>query len=109
MKRIAAILIFGILLFSSIIGGAFLGYFSCGGYAWHEDAIHISIISIVLLGLILPIEALKRLWLRPIYPLTGIGLFILFQSFTSAFYPRTPENFEEFWKLFLIGLQYGPC
>lgn len=109
MRRIVSRLVFGILLFSTIFGGAFLGCFSCGGYAWHEDAIHILILGAVLIGLILPIKALSKIWLRPIYLVIGIGLFIFFQGLTSAFYPRVPENLEEFWNLFLIGLQYGPC
>jgi len=109
MRKIISILVFSSLLFSSIVGGAFLGYFSCGGYAWHEDAIHIVILGAVVLGLAFPIEALRKFWLRPAYPFIGIGFFVFFQGLTSAFYPRVPESFEEFWKLFLIGLQYGPC
>ncbi|MDB9744269.1 hypothetical protein OAA91_01940 [Fibrobacterales bacterium] len=97
------------LLSISILGGSYLGYFSCGGFAWHRDLIYILIFTSSILGLLFPITALKRFGLRLIYPIVGVFLFVVFQSFTSALYPQSPESFSEFWKLFKIGINYGPC
>jgi hypothetical protein len=99
----------GAVIFA-ILGGVFLGLFSCGGYVWHAQAIVAAIGSLTLAAIV------ARFWTRGFALWRGTGFIVLvvasfvFSEATAApFYPATPASVSEFWQSFIRTLQYGPC
>lgn len=93
----------------AILGGAFLGFFWCGGYAWHRDVVHA-----LLAGLAVFVIALPPRWLAPAGRRIGfLGSlafgFLVARAAAAAFYPATPTSFAEFASHFSASFWNGPC
>lgn len=93
----------------AVLGGGFLGFFWCGGYAWHRDLVHALIDGAALL-----VVALPPRWLasggRRIGFLTLLAFsFLVARASAAAFYPATPTSFAEFASHFSASFWTGPC
>ena len=100
----------------SALGGVFFGLLSCGGYAWHKTVFDIIFYATLILCSILRYRKLstsktkiKTLSILFVWVILIYSCYFVIQAAASTFYPDPPESLVDFWKRFLIGLEYGPC
>jgi cytochrome bd-type quinol oxidase subunit 2 len=93
----------------AVLGGIFLGLFSCGGYVWHRQLIYLLLSVSVVLVLFVPTDWLKTRTRRVLFVVAIACLFAVVQSVASTFYPASPKSASEFTMNFLRALWYGPC
>lgn len=92
----------------AVIGGIFLGQFSCGGYVWHKQAIEMVLVFVTLAVVLIPMRNSPPS-LRVAFIIGAAIVFILANAISAAFYPAAPESWGEFIKLFAINLESGAC
>jgi hypothetical protein len=94
----------------AILGGVFLGLFSCGGYVWHKQAIAAAIVLLTLAALLARFATRGfALWRSGAFVAIVVGGFFVSEATAAPFYPAPPESLSEFWQSFVRTLQYGPC
>jgi len=93
----------------AIIGGIYIGQFSCGGYLVVEnifdDLFHTALIFLVLIKSKSIVTFLYSLF----YVGISFGLFFIARAGSGAFYPSIPSNLNEFIKNFKEILLYDIC
>ena len=93
----------------AVVGGIFLGLFSCGGYAWHKPAFLALLVACTGAALFFPASAARPLAARiGLVVLVGIG-YLASQAAAAAFYPAAPASWSEFATRFASSLVHGPC
>jgi hypothetical protein len=94
----------------AILGGVFLGLFSCGGYVWHKQAIVAAIVLLTLAALCVRVSMRGcALWRSVGFVALVVGCFFVSQATAAPFYPNAPASLSEFWQSFVRTLEYGPC
>jgi len=99
---------------SAILGGAFVGLFSCGAYTFQTPLVRSAVGAASLLALAAwylagGLEVPQRLWRGGVFLLFIAAVYLLSEAVAAPFYPAPPESFQEFWSGFIQTLCYGPC
>jgi len=93
----------------AVAGGIFLGFFSCGGYVWHQQ-LFAALFAVSLLGsLLLPPDALNRWPRRAVFVVVTLAAFLVIRAVASAFYPGTPTSIGVFVRAVLAGFWSPGC
>jgi hypothetical protein len=99
----------GAIVFA-ILGGVFLGLFSCGGFVWHRQAIIATLVVLTVAALVTRFSTRGfGLWRSAGFIILVVTCFFLSQATAAPFYPAAPASLSEFWQSFVRTLQYGPC
>jgi hypothetical protein len=93
----------------AIVGGGFLGFSWCGGYAWHRDAVHTLIATLAFLVIALPPRWIARALRRVGFVISLGATFLVARASAAAFYPATRSSFAEFASHFWASFWCGPC
>ena len=108
-RRFISYLLFWASLAACVLGGVFLGLFSCGGYAWQRSLVEVMGVVLVFLALFWPVSFLKPWWRRLLYPPAMFLLFRLTQGIASCFYPSLAPTWGGVWHDLIVGIWEGPC
>jgi hypothetical protein len=93
----------------ALLGGAYLGFSSCGGIAWHAPAITGTLAASTIGLILLPYPSRKSLLGRVVL-LAGVPVaFVLAQSAGAQFYPNNPASFLAFVSGLWRELLSFPC
>src|ERR1700736_259047 len=94
----------------AMLGGVFVGLFSCGGYAWHHQAIVVAITLVTAASLITRFRFRGfALWRCIGFIVLVVSSYFFSEADAAPFYPAPPASFSEFWRSFIQTLEYGPC
>jgi hypothetical protein len=89
-------------------GGAYVGLFSCGGYAWHQWLIVLTI-SALMIGAGLASAAIRRTWvITAILFAVVLATYRIFIAVAWPFY-LGPTSVRDFVAEFSHALIFGPC
>jgi hypothetical protein len=80
----------------ALVGGLFLGFFSCGGYAWHRSAINWVLATVTIAACLIPCWGNHSLARRVAFLLGVACLFVITQAVAAQFYPGPPNSFAAF-------------
>lgn len=93
----------------AVLGGVFLGLFSCGGYAWHKEALFWLLVGAIAIAALVPLHR-KRPVLSRVAVVLGVpALFLTVQAATAPLYPALPASWSEFSRVFMSTLEHSPC
>ena len=97
MRALVTGLQFGSIVLA-ILGGVFLGLFSCGGYVWQKQAIGAAIVLLTLAALFARFSIRGfTLWrIAGFVALVVVGFFVS-EATAAPFYPVPPASLSEFW------------
>jgi len=106
LKRFWHIAVLFLAVFA-LVGGAFLGFSSCGGVAWHAPAIIATLATSTVGALLLPNPGRWPL-LGKVAALIGVlTLFLLAHAGGAQFYPNSPASLSVFvsglWRALLLS------
>src|SRR5262245_50097909 len=88
----------------AVLGGIFLGSFSCGGYAWHKPAFLGLLAACTGAALFYPASAPRPLAARiGLVVLVGLA-YLVSQAAAAAFYPAAPGSWSDFATRFASSL-----
>jgi hypothetical protein len=95
-----------IFVLVAAVGGAFFGYFACGGYAWHRHTFLFANAALSLVAAALAVGSWlsRTLLFLAIWPVYWLG-----QALAAPLYPAAPASWAEYWRGVVVTLQYGPC
>lgn len=96
-------------LLAAVLGGAFVGLFSCGAYALQGPVVLSLIGVLTLTAVVFPNLALVPLSRRAAFAIGVMGLYVVSMAAAAPFYPTAPSSLSEFISLFLGALRAGPC
>lgn len=105
-KGFKALVIFALLL--AALGGVWFGLFSCGGYAWHHQLMHWTLVVLVLALLLFPPRRAASFGRRAALALAVIGTFFVVRALAAPFYPAFP-GFGDYLQQVGLALTAGPC
>ena len=91
----------------AVLGGAFLGFSSCGGYWWHEQAIFGTFASAIAASILVPHPCLTSWRSRLLFACSALALFPLAGAAGATFYPETPPSLAEFLSMMWMALVDG--
>ena len=90
------------------LGGIWFGLFSCGGYAWHKQLMHWSLVGLAAIVVAFPPWTWPATWRRL---LLVLGLFVVFYlslAMTAPFYLGI-NSLQAYVQQFYTAISYGPC
>ena len=105
----ARLSIFWASLAVCVLGGAYLGFSSCGGYLWHRILIERAGVAFASASFFWPSRFLQPWHRRLLYLPTMFLLFMVVQCLAGAFYPEPPSSLMELWHNFLLNWKFGLC
>jgi hypothetical protein len=80
----------------ALLAGAFLGFSSCGGVAWHRPALSGLLAAVAIGSCFLPSWGQRPLASRAAFLVGVLVTFVLAQSAGAQFYPANPATVTEF-------------
>jgi hypothetical protein len=98
----------GAFYFIACLGGIWFGLFSCGGYAWHKQLMHWSLVVLATIVVAFPPWTWPATWRRL---LLALGLFVAFylsRAMTAPFYLGV-GSLQDYVSQVLTAISYGPC
>ena len=94
----------------TILGGAFVGLFSCGAYIWQMPLVILVMATVTLSTVIMGVRARGFALWRSVAFIALVAVSFFFSEASAApFYPSAPASFPEFLHSFIRTLKYGPC
>lgn len=109
MKKAVRFMPHGTAALVAVLGGIFLGYFACGGFAWHRHLVLALLILLSLLSLVVPVSNKYPIFSRLVFFVTIWLVFFVTKDIASTFYPAPPESWDVFLFRLKIRIAYGPC
>ncbi|GAA4871077.1 hypothetical protein [Luteimonas vadosa] len=93
---------------AAIVGGVWLGLFSCGTYAWHKQAMLWMLLAFAVAILLWPRGRSPAIGRKSILSLAILGAFYFARALAAPFYPAPPD-FGDYFRLVWLALATGPC
>lgn len=92
----------------ALLGGALLGFSSCGGYGWHKEALLYALLALALLLLAFPIRPFRTMgWRLPaafaLFPVAYLA------RASGAAYYNGSDLISGYLSDVWFALTYGPC
>src|SRR6218665_3381157 len=92
-----------VALVVALLGGAYFGAFSCGGYEWHQEALAGVLLAVTAVSVLVPFHR-QRPALSRLPALLGVPvMFIIAQAVAAPFYPAAPDSAGGFLRAFLFA------
>lgn len=103
---------FKVLLASAFLvaalGGIWRGTASCGGYAWHSQAMLAALAFMAILVVLITPDQGQSLLRRTFLAIAVIGTFFVVRAFSTPLYPTFP-GFGDYFRQVGVALLSGPC
>ena len=92
-----------------LLGAAYFGLASCGGYVWHKRVFAYACCALCLAAVVLPSSLLSSIRSKIGFVLCLPLSFVLLESAVAPFYPVPPASLAEYASSFVRAVWYGPC
>jgi hypothetical protein len=97
-----------VAVLAAVLGGAFVGLFSCGAYAWQKPLVILVVAVIALAALIVRSRAGPfTLWRSRAFVALVLLSYFLSEAIAASFYPAAPASWSQFWQSFVSTLAHG--
>jgi hypothetical protein len=94
--------------FVAVLGGIWRGIASCGGYAWHGQAMLTVLAGAALSVVLFAPSHGPSLPRRALLAVAVVGTFFVVRALSAPFYPAFP-GFGDYFRQVGIALSTGPC
>ncbi|MFG6459267.1 hypothetical protein [Roseateles sp. BYS96W] len=92
-----------------LFGAIWFGLMSCGGYAWHKTMFYGVAFAVVGAALLLPSNSLNSLRRKAVFFCALVCGYYVVEAAAAPFYLSLPGSATEYFGLFRISLERGPC